>query len=61
MEQIEQGQQNDNFWMYIGGLIIVVIALVVFFKSMHNEAIPAAAYAETAKQVDQQLESTKRK
>jgi uncharacterized membrane protein len=61
MEQIEQGQQSDNFWMYIAGIIIAVIALVVIFKSTHKEAIPSAAYAETAKQVEQQLEASKKK
>ncbi|MBS1213905.1 MAG: hypothetical protein H6R26_2522 [Proteobacteria bacterium] len=61
MENIEQGQQRDNFWMYVGGIVILAIALVVIFKSTHKEAIPSAAYAETAKQVEQQLEAAKRK
>ncbi len=61
MEKIEQGQQQDNFWMYVGGIVILAIALVVIFKNMHKEAIPSAAYAETSKQVEHQLEAAKRK
>lgn len=61
MEHTDQSQQNDNFWMYVGGLIVLAIGLVVLFKGMHNEAIPAAAYAETAKEVEHQIESAKRK
>jgi hypothetical protein len=58
---VDQGQDKDNFWMYIGGGIILVLGLVFMFKSTHNEAIPASAYAETAKQVDAQIEAAKRK
>ena len=53
--------KQDNFWLYIGGGIALVIALVVIFKSTHNEAIPASAYAETAKEVERQIESAKKK
>jgi hypothetical protein len=49
-------QEKDNFWVYIGGLIVGIVVLVFIFKGAHNEAIPAKAYAETAKQVEQQIE-----
>jgi hypothetical protein len=58
---VEEAASKDNFWLYIGGGIALVIALVVIFKSTHNEAIPASAYAETAKQVDAQIEAAKKK
>lgn len=58
---MEETAGKDNFWLYIGGGIALVIALVVIFKSTHNEAIPASAYAETAKEVDKQIEAAKRK
>ena len=48
---MEELQQKDNFWMYVGGLIVVVLALVFVFKGMHDKEIPSTAYAETAKQI----------
>ncbi|MFA5985473.1 MAG: hypothetical protein WC782_15760 [Methylococcaceae bacterium] len=53
-------QQKDNFWLYIGGFLGLVIVLVFAFKSMHKEAIPTA-YSETAKEVDAQLQRAKTK
>jgi uncharacterized membrane protein HdeD (DUF308 family) len=58
---VEQGQEKDNFWVYIGGVIALVIGLVIMFKSTHKEAIPATAYAETAKEVDRQIEAAKKR
>lgn len=58
---MEEMQQKDNFWMYVGGLIVVVLALVVVFKGMHVKEIPSSAYAETAKEIDRQIESAKQK
>jgi len=58
---VEDVTGKDNFWLYIGGGIALVIALVVIFKSTHNEAIPASAYAETAQQVEKQIEAAKKK
>jgi hypothetical protein len=51
----EQTQEKDNFWLYIGGLIAAIVVLTIIFKNTHNEAIPATAYQETAKQVDAQI------
>jgi hypothetical protein len=48
-------QTKDNFWLYVGGLIAGIVVLVVVFKSTHEQAIPATAYQETAKQVDAQI------
>lgn len=53
-------QEKDNFWLYIGGLIVLVIALVFVFKTTHKGAIPEKAYMETAKEVDEQLAKSKR-
>ena len=55
---MEQVTEKDNFWVYVGGLIAGVLILVVVFKGMHGEAIPAA-YQETAKEVDQQIQKAK--
>jgi uncharacterized membrane-anchored protein YhcB (DUF1043 family) len=54
-------QEKDNFWLYIGGLIVGILVLVFIFKSAHNEAIPSKAYEETSKQVEQQLEKQHQK
>lgn len=48
-------QSNDNFWLYIGGLIATIVVLIVVFKSSHEQAIPATAYQETAKEVEAQI------
>jgi hypothetical protein len=58
---MEEMQQRDNFWMYVGGLIVVVLTLVFVFKGMHDKEIPSSAYAETAKQIDRQIEAAKQK
>ena len=58
---MEETANKDNFWLYVGGGIALVIALVVIFKSTHNEAIPASAYAETAQEVEKQIASAKKK
>jgi hypothetical protein len=58
---VEEAASKDNFWLYVGGGIALVIALVVIFKTTHNEAIPASAYAETAQQVEKQIEAAKKK
>lgn len=51
----DQVQEKDNFWLYIGGLIGLILVLTIVFKSAHNEAIPTTAYQETSKQVDAQI------
>lgn len=58
---MENEAKQDNFWLYVGGGIALVIAMVIVFKNMHSEAIPSSAYAETAKEVDRQIESAKNK
>jgi small neutral amino acid transporter SnatA (MarC family) len=52
-------QEKDNFWFYIGGLIVFVIALVCVFKNTHKEAIPEKAYTETSKEIDEQIAKAK--
>ena len=49
-------QEKDNFWLYVGGLIIGVVVLVVMFKGMKQDDIPAKAFAETDKQVSSHIE-----
>ncbi|MEY4194941.1 MAG: hypothetical protein RLZZ226_1309 [Pseudomonadota bacterium] len=54
-------QEKDNFWLYVGGLVVGVVVLVVMFKGMKQDDIPAKAFAETNKQVDSQLDKMKNK
>lgn len=51
-------QEKDNFWLYVGGLIVGVVVLVVLFKGMKTDDISTQhkAYAETDKQVSSQIE-----
>lgn len=56
---MEQVKPNDNFWMYVGGLVVVVLALVLIFKGMHDKEIPSSAYAESAKEVQRQIDAAK--
>jgi len=49
-------QEKDNFWLYVGGLIVGVVVLVIMFKGMKQDDIPAKAFSETDKQVSQQLD-----
>ncbi len=49
-------QEKDNFWLYVGGLVVGVVVLVVMFKGMKQDDIPAKAFAETNKQVDSQID-----
>ena len=51
--------EKDNFWVYIGVGLAAVVVLVIIFKNMHNEAIPAKAYQETQAQVENQLKKAK--
>ncbi|CAL1240448.1 hypothetical protein [Candidatus Methylocalor cossyra] len=52
-------QEKDNFWLYVGGGIVLIVVLVFAFKSMHSKEIPASAYSETAKQVEAQVAKSK--
>ena len=51
-------QEKDNFWLYVGGLVVGVVVLVIMFKGMKTDDISTQhkAYAETDKQVSSQIE-----
>jgi uncharacterized integral membrane protein len=59
LEEVGMERQKDNFWFYIGGLIVLVIALVFVFKNTHKEAIPEKAYTETSKEIEEQIAKAK--
>lgn len=52
-------QEKDNFWLWIGALIVAVIIGVFLLKSREMESVPADAYAETRAQVEKQIQKAK--
>jgi hypothetical protein len=51
--------KEDNFWLWIGALIVAVIIGVFLLKSREMESVPADAYAETKAQVEKQMQKAK--
>ncbi|MBP1149913.1 MULTISPECIES: hypothetical protein [Methylocaldum] len=52
-------QEKDNFWLYIGGIIIATVVGVFLLKSREMESVPAKAYEETRAQIEKQIENAK--
>lgn len=38
-------QEKDNFWLYIGGIILAAVALVVTIKSSEHDKYESASKA----------------
>ncbi|QSA98655.1 LPXTG cell wall anchor domain-containing protein [Methylococcus sp. EFPC2] len=55
----ESEGEKDNFWLYIGGVIILTIGLVLLLKARETESVPYSAYAETKAQVEKQIQNAK--
>jgi hypothetical protein len=53
-------QEKDNFWLYIGALIVVVIIGVFLLKSREMESVPTEAYAQTRGEIEKQIEKAKK-
>lgn len=51
--------EKDNFWLYIGALIVGVIVLVFLFKNREMESVPYSAYSETKAEVEKQIQQAK--
>jgi hypothetical protein len=51
--------KEDNFWLWIGALIVAVIIGVFLLKSREMESVPADAYNETKAQVEKQMKNAK--
>lgn len=52
-------QEKDNFWLYIGGIIVAAIVGVFLLKSREMESVPYNAYEETKSEVEQQIQQAK--
>lgn len=58
-----ENQEKDNFWLWIGALIVGTIVLVVLFKARENEVSgwQSGAAQEANKEVDAQISKQKGK
>jgi hypothetical protein len=59
-EVAKMEKENDNFWFYIAGVIVVAIGLVFMLKSREMESVPTSAFAETKAQVDKQISGARK-
>lgn len=56
----ETENEKDNFWLYIGGLIVVTIVLVLMLKSREMEVSGAGeAQNQLKAEVDKQITKAK--
>ena len=54
-------QEKDNFWMWIGAVIVATIIGVFILKSREMESVPVEGYAQTRGEIDKQIERAKAK
>ncbi|MEY2701115.1 MAG: hypothetical protein RIQ52_1870 [Pseudomonadota bacterium] len=53
--------EKDNFWVWIGALIVAVVILVFMLKSREMESAGfSSGYAETKAQIDKQIANQKK-
>ncbi len=50
-------QEKDNFWLYIGGLIVTVVILVFLLKSRETEHLKSSAIQEIQQEIEQSIPS----
>jgi uncharacterized membrane protein len=54
-------QEKDNFWLYIGGLIVTVIILVFLLKSRETEHLQSSAIGEIQQEIEKSIPSRRMK
>ena len=52
-------QEKDNFWLYIGLVIVAAVIGVFLLKGREMESVPYAGYAETRGQIEKQIQNAK--
>jgi hypothetical protein len=52
-------QEKDNFWLYIGGIIVAAVVGVFLLKGREMESVPYKAFEETKAEVEQQIKNAK--
>jgi hypothetical protein len=56
---MEEEQKRDNFWIYIGAIIVAAIVGVFLLKGREMQSVPYDAYKETQGQVERQIQGAK--
>lgn len=54
-------QEKDNFWLYIGGLIVTVVILVFLLKSRETEHLKSSSIGEIQQEIEQSIPSRRMK
>ncbi len=54
-------QEKDNFWVWIGGLIVTVVILVFILKGRETEHLASGAVAESQAEVAAEISARKNK
>ena len=54
-------QEKDNFWIWIGGLIVTVVILVMVLKGRETEHLASGAVAESQAEVAAEISARKNK
>ncbi len=49
-------QEKDNFWLYIGGLIVATVILVILLKGRETEHLKGG-YEELDREVEAQMKA----
>jgi ubiquinone biosynthesis protein COQ9 len=57
----QETQEKDNFWLWIGAIIVAVIIGVFLFKARETSSVPYKAYEETKSEVERQIQGAKTK
>ncbi len=52
-------QEKDNFWLWIGLVIVAAIVGVFLLKAREMESVPVKAYEETKSEVERQIQNAK--
>lgn len=52
-------QEKDNFWLYIGAIIVAAVIGVFLLKGREMESVPVDAYNQTKAEVEKQIQKAK--
>lgn len=52
-------QEKDNFWLWIGAVIVAAIVGVFILKSREMESVPTEAYNQTRGEIEKQIDKAK--
>ncbi len=55
-----EAQEKDNFWLYIGGLIVATIILVLMLKKDETKHLQSGAVAQSQAEVFSKIENKHR-